>query len=280
MRRWNRETVIDACREWHAKYGTPPRCEDWEGQRGAWPAKTTVQNWFGTWNHMVELAGFTPRESREACLVWTAEKILDTLRAFGAEHGRPPYADEWRAATPTTPNAFTLARRFGSWNAALEAAGLTPRRAGSPVRWTKDAIANAMLDWLLVNGRWPTCKDWAPGTANEKHPTQSTVLRRFGTWKAAKRYAGWSPESRVKLRVVNAQCAGCGADMDCRTIGCKTCWDRHRRRNKWKTDPEFCRTESCKRRERRLRAERGPAHPLGTVGEAGAGPSLLSEEAA
>lgn len=58
--------------------------------------------------------------------------------------------------------------------------------------------------------------------------------------------------SRDRIRRENhpyglTTCVGCGGDLEVRTIGCKTCWDRHRRRKR-REDP--VRYEEEKRRWR------------------------------
>ena len=59
---------------------------------------------------------------------YTEEDLLDALRSFAAEHdGRPPTAPEADDPETGLPTAATFARRFGSWNAAIAAAGFDPR---------------------------------------------------------------------------------------------------------------------------------------------------------
>ena len=105
---------------------------------------------------------------------------------------------------PTLPNRDTLARRFGSWNAALEAAGLADRAASTAdVRQARvagaaakrEARAEAQRERVLatlrygvaLHGSLPTAMEFfrwrlvdAPAT-----PTQATVYRLFpGGWPA------------------------------------------------------------------------------------------------
>lgn len=84
-RKWTRETVLDAARRWHAKNGEPPRSSDWDPTRmrmladrlrektrewelrastfniGDYPSRRTVNELFGSWNRMIEEAGYVPR---------------------------------------------------------------------------------------------------------------------------------------------------------------------------------------------------------------------------
>jgi len=73
---WTRERVLDAAKEWEARYGAPPGAADWNpslarrrGQpdrveafeAGTYPHVTTVRRFWSTWNEFIEDAGFTPR---------------------------------------------------------------------------------------------------------------------------------------------------------------------------------------------------------------------------
>jgi len=55
--------------------------------------------------------------------------------------------------------------QFESFNAALEAAGLTPRRAPTRVRANLSdprAVLEAMVEWTRRYGDVPTMADWDP----------------------------------------------------------------------------------------------------------------------
>lgn len=74
--------------------------------------------------------------------MWTRERIVDALRAWGDELGRAPRSYDWAPATaraccfalagarkwerehPRWPHHALVRARFGSWRAALELAGL------------------------------------------------------------------------------------------------------------------------------------------------------------
>ena len=83
---------------------------------------------------------------------WTREAIIERIQAWNAIYGRPPSAEDWNPAMARERGREDIARRwevdgcwpwvtqvqyrFGRWNAAIEAAGFTPRRSGArgPVR--------------------------------------------------------------------------------------------------------------------------------------------------
>lgn len=71
-RRWSCEQMIEAAQEFARRYGHPPAAADWNAghpspaQRerfmaDGWPNYGAVWRAFGSWNAMIEAAGFPPR---------------------------------------------------------------------------------------------------------------------------------------------------------------------------------------------------------------------------
>lgn len=76
------------------------------------------------------------------CIRWTREEILTVFREWADEHGRSPLS---KSAAPTgLPPERTVARLFGSWNAALLAVGLRLNCDRRPE--TQEAIEQAIRD--------------------------------------------------------------------------------------------------------------------------------------
>ncbi len=55
--------------------------------------------------------------------IWTRENIIEAIHLFNEKHGRPPVSTEWTRGASEYPNTGTVSERFGSWAAAIEAAG-------------------------------------------------------------------------------------------------------------------------------------------------------------
>lgn len=76
--------------------------------------------------------------------LWTRETIGAAIRQWHFEHGAFPAATDWNATLarrfgrPDRPVDFpsveTVQRVFGSWNAAIRAAGFEPRPVGRPLK--------------------------------------------------------------------------------------------------------------------------------------------------
>jgi hypothetical protein len=120
--------------------------------------ESTVRNWYlgGTCRCGTPLDGSSPGKSTGRCrtcvsadaTIWTRETIIEKIREWAAIHGAPPSAYDWcppnadRAGSPAAeqiratfeagnwPGTFCVCIRFGTWNAAIKAAGFRPRAVG------------------------------------------------------------------------------------------------------------------------------------------------------
>lgn len=63
-------------------------------------------------------------------MTWTRERILRAIDAWHRSHLRAPSARDWWNAGDGHPSHWTVRRAFGSWNAALSAAGMRTRARG------------------------------------------------------------------------------------------------------------------------------------------------------
>jgi len=61
---------------------------------------------------------------------WTHETIVYAITLWHRTYSRPPVTREWEHAGENHPSRQTVARVFGSWNAAIAAAGFCPRSRG------------------------------------------------------------------------------------------------------------------------------------------------------
>jgi hypothetical protein len=138
---------------------------------------------------------------------WTSETIAYAFELWHRRHLCSPTVDEWRRAGPDHPSVTTVRQVFGSWNAAVEAAGFRPRRPGesrraapvrlvrsepsAPVRWSRETTLAALCEWAESRGRSPSLEQWRRASAG--HPSAATVRRLFGSWNAAAEAAGFAP---------------------------------------------------------------------------------------
>jgi len=187
---WTPDDVLDAIHAWQQRFGQPPAVVDWapalarragkpekaelfERERG-WPHARVVARVFGTWNAALAAAGApTTRQGvnrstsrHQAALAsdpsattdeWTRDSILAAIRHHHARTGRWPTSHEWRHADPTgqRPAVSVVERRFGTWAAALQAAGGDPLRVGETrvARERRDAIVALLAEHPRMTGR-------------------------------------------------------------------------------------------------------------------------------
>ena len=180
---WAAGEVLGAMAEWTAQVGRTPRAEEWQGRSGAdtkwtleypaWPSYATVRTLFGSWTAALRAAGFAPPIRK-----WDRPSIVAALQAHARQRGRPPKQSELGAGPPG-PTPGTIRHHFGSWQAALRAAGLQATRK----RWSRERVLLAFWSFRDTHGRWPKARGWTASTA--EHPHATTVRRLFGSWAAA-----------------------------------------------------------------------------------------------
>jgi Homing endonuclease associated repeat/Phosphotransferase enzyme family len=205
---WSKEDLVDALRQHVAETGAAPSSIEWDRQPGRQgpadgssaryvPAASTIIRRFGSWRAFLASAGLTPPQ-RTRPTTWPRPLVLDSLRSWANAHGRAPRLADWhhagREGTPGGPHpaASTACRAFGSWSAALAAAGYEPLPPAK--RWTKAEAISALQSWAEAHGRSPRRRDWLRAGRQDEaggdHPTASTTSRLFGSWAEALAAAG------------------------------------------------------------------------------------------
>jgi hypothetical protein len=80
-----------------------------------------------------------PPSGRQDRRPWTTDMVIAAIRRWHRETGRTPRREEWRSAGPWSPSTGRVLGLFGTWKAAIRAAGLTPPAQGRPVASTSKA---------------------------------------------------------------------------------------------------------------------------------------------
>jgi hypothetical protein len=135
-----------------------------------------------------------PRHGR--WVPFSDEQLLERIRAWTARFGAAPTKGQWRRAElgghrawedeyPAWPSPGAVARRYGSWRAALSAAGV------ATAVWTPAEMRYALRRFAANVGRPPTAREWARN--GDEHPSASMVSDVFGSWNEAVRSAGLAP---------------------------------------------------------------------------------------
>ena len=167
---------------------------------------------------------------------WTREAVIAAIKTWAKRTGSPPTSNEWAKSQGvgglliegrigSRPCAMTVHRIFGSWNAAIQAAGFEARpqryQVGhpgyTPTRWTREKVIAAIKTWAKRHGAPPKLSDWQGIGRDAPHPSAPTVLRVFGSWNAGIEAAGFEPRMRrsahvrwhVNRDIVNPECEFC-----------------------------------------------------------------------
>jgi len=154
------------------------------------------------------------------------EVLLERLKEFAAELGRTPTSTEMDEDGPHTTRTYQ--NHFGSWNEALDEAGLTRNRdRGEP----DDHLLTAIRNLASELGEVPTARDMRGVGRYET----ATYFARFDSWNAALEQAGfgtnqaspgdgeygrgWNDTTKEEVRDRQGRkCADCGvAESEYRT---------------------------------------------------------------
>lgn len=185
-RRWTRERLLQEIQDlWEAGESLSTRNMSRLGYSGMVTAAYRPEL-FGSWRNAILGAGLDPKQALGRRRKWTRERILSRIKQLHAAGHDLSYA----AAKREYQYLVVVAsgpRYFGSWDAALEAAGLDYHRIRRRRRWTRGKILERIRHIYREGGalNWSTAKR-----------EQSALLaaassdRHFGSWQAAVEAAG------------------------------------------------------------------------------------------
>jgi hypothetical protein len=118
-RRYSDEQCAGALKVAALRLGHSPTRDEYAAMRIK-PSEHMLRLRFSSWNRALEAAGLTPFHKRH----WTDEECVAALRDAAEQLGEPPHIGWWDRANQR-PARITIVRRFGSWDNALKAAGLS-----------------------------------------------------------------------------------------------------------------------------------------------------------
>ncbi len=131
-----------------------------------------IETYFGDWPTFLRLMGDTTR--KRAGLRVTNDELLITLRSLAQELGRTPMHTDMRRFA--MHDAGVYVKRWGSWKAAIEAAGLPYRAIGSWIEANvSESDASALLASYAVTGSFAK-------TARKFRTNDQTVIDILGRY--------------------------------------------------------------------------------------------------
>ena len=121
-------------------------------------------------------------------------RLLAGLRAAAEELGEPLTNggyDTWQRGRDEAASPALLIRRFGSWRAACEAAGLRVNTTRSTTRrWSDDDLVAVVAEYLADDGAQGTFAGYSAWARSREGTPSGATLRQRGTWADWRRRAG------------------------------------------------------------------------------------------
>jgi hypothetical protein len=121
--RYTTAEMIAILRDAGNELGRAPSMREFRQLHPDGPDPTSYGHRFESWNAALKAAGLSARRARTPA--YTDETLLEILRNLIDNLGRAPTVREL-LAHPDHPSPTTYRNHFGSWGAALRAAGLEP----------------------------------------------------------------------------------------------------------------------------------------------------------
>lgn len=149
------------------------------------PSITAYCSRFGSWNKTLEIAGLLA--DRRLYCDYTDNELIDLLKAKAKRDGQMP-TERSVNADSSLPSSRFYSKRFGSWNKALEVAGLSTNR--SYREYTDEELIELLKAKAERDGRVPSIRST---DADDDMPNTTTYYTRFGSWNQALEVAGLSP---------------------------------------------------------------------------------------
>ncbi|MGO9490374.1 MAG: recombinase family protein [Solirubrobacteraceae bacterium] len=122
---WSNEEIIAALQEWATRHGRPPNSCEWLTGSPDRPGSLCVRRRFGSWERALHRARLTAN-ARGQGRYWSDTEIEVALRTWTVSHGRAPRAGDWTQAQRSHPCSRSVSLRYGTFQAAVTAAGLNP----------------------------------------------------------------------------------------------------------------------------------------------------------
>jgi hypothetical protein len=204
-RMWDRESIVAAFHAFAERHQRFPQLAELK-DNDRLPSQSTIGSHFGSLEALrAELGLEAGRRGVSECLPpvhqrWDRDRIVAAIRAFADEHGRPPTSKDWKRVGEDHPEWGSVARHFGSFGAALSAAGFAPRRFS----WDREGIIAALNAHLREHGVLPTAGEWAERDPTGARPALHNVHHRFGSWDKALEAAGHPVERWDRQTMIEA----------------------------------------------------------------------------
>lgn len=147
------EQILSELQAFYIQHSRPPRSTE----NPCSVTRTIITRRFGSWNNALLAAGLpTLDEIRRGSNVpkYTKDDLIRILRDFANENGRTPKMSDFRKGSPSVSTFFAY---FGTWNNALEQAGLD---VNLPQNIRPEDLISDLQNVAEMLGRSPTYREY------------------------------------------------------------------------------------------------------------------------
>lgn len=184
---WTDKEILQALRDEALETGFQPGWKDWKHTApGVHPGSHLVTKRFGSWGRAIALAQLDHLPPNDDDYIWPKERQLKAIREETERMGRPPKFSDWTIATETHPAGSTVCREFGSWEIALDCAGVSTRSRRFTIG--NEEVLHEIRVLAAQLGRLPTMRDYK--ASGIKPGLEGLVARFNGSWGAVAKAAG------------------------------------------------------------------------------------------
>lgn len=148
---------------------------------------------FGNWSKALEAAGLDPFQFSRS-RVWTPQKIIDRIRQLNSRGNSLRRQDVAKFDLGLLSAAHD---RFGSWQSALEAAGIDSTEFCNQAKWTREQVIEAILMRAVK-------LEPLGSTTVRPLSLKSSAVAEFGSWADALAAAGLNPSDHIGVSSRNA----------------------------------------------------------------------------
>jgi hypothetical protein len=181
MRKWNKEAIAG---EILRRYQAGQDLSYSALSREYLPLLRAATSYFGSWRAAIEFVGLDYEQIRRY-KVWTKERIVERIRQLHGQGEDLSWNHVSRRLDPALAAAATKKCHFGSWQAALEQAGLDYEQIRRYQEWSEEAVLEQVR---TLHARSKPLN--ARGMEQENIRLLTAARRRFPSWDRALSAAG------------------------------------------------------------------------------------------